>query len=287
MQPTLRAWLCWSLATPCALALLISEPAWPLGLRSVWQSWTALPFVMLGWAVVVNVTGLLTGTRARGHIAHPEWLDVLSRSIFLLFLLWIAAALVPHALAVWLLPLAPLYAASYLDGSEFTTHRFIRGARHAAPRWYHLHCWYPCSFYGWCLEHQGCKPSIRAHGAPPPADKQCLFGFHPHGVFPLGVQYTVGLGYVADARDVALPHAAFYDHRRMVVAVASFCFYVPLMREVHVAMRPTGGPNPKSHTDDSPCRPSDQHHTLNQRRCCMYQRVEATAHARRSSCASA
>ena len=187
---------------------------------------------LLVWAAVVRKTGLLTGTRARNHTAHPEALDISSRAVFLLFLMWAAATLSSRRLVRWLLPLMPLYGASYLDGSEVSTRRYRRGARHQTPSWFHLHNNGWCAFYGWCLEHCGQKPTIKAHGSPPPSDQQCLYGFHPHGIFPFGVQYVVGLGYEATARDLAMPHAAYYDERRMMVAVASFCFYLPGMREL-------------------------------------------------------
>ena len=190
------------------------------------------PLFLLVWCCIVKSTGLLTGTRPRGHTAHPEALDICSRAAFLVFIFWAVSLVLPSALAARLLPVVPLYTASYLDGSERSTHRYIRGARHDAPRWFDLHNNGWCVFYGWMLKVGGSKPSIKSHGTPPPAETPCIYCFHPHGIFPLGVQYVVGLGYLASARDRAMPHAGFYDHRRMMVAVASFCFYVPLMREI-------------------------------------------------------
>lgn len=246
MNPVpLRAKVCWAVALPCSISLLVGEPVWPQVLRSLWQSAVAVPLLLAAWSAIAKRTGLLTGTRARRHTPHPELLDFASRGVFLICLLWIASICVPAAIAAWLVPLVPIYAASYLDGSEVSTHRYGRGifplhapgrSRHEAPRWFRPNGW--LAVYGDGLEWHGRKPSIKAHGTPPATEQQCVFGFHPHGIFPLGVQYTVGVGYCAAPREQAMPHANLYDDRRMMVAVASFCFYVPVwLWETHHANR--------------------------------------------------
>ena len=140
---------------------LLSSP-----FKHLWDSWYAVPLLLGGWALVMLGTTALLGTTYRTDQGMPSRLFVcLSRAVFLLCLVWAAGCVLPSALSARLLPLLPLYAASYLDGGEHTGHRYVRGSRHETPQLHHVFGW--CLFYGWCLTRRGCRPTIVALDAPP------------------------------------------------------------------------------------------------------------------------
>ena len=119
----------------------------------------------------------------------------------------------------WAVALA-LYAYSFLDGGEWT------GARSLRPQlmsWSRLADGYAHLLGGPCMTIAD-GPALQSHDGP------FILCMHPHGLFPFGTNHTLGF-----SRGGLTSASVFPAARSLVVAVASFCFYLPGLREVFLA----------------------------------------------------
>jgi 2-acylglycerol O-acyltransferase 2 len=164
----------------------------------------------------------LLGTTYRAGVPPSAALDFFSRFTFLcLMLTGLRQGLEGSStLCVLLSPVAALYAFFYLDRGEASGGRHNLAARHDTS-------WY-VRLLSWLLSHRGEPPgAVAAAGWQPPLppQEQFVFGLHPHGVFPLGLLLNLGTSYTG--RDSIIP-----TEMPLLFCAASFCFYVPAMREI-------------------------------------------------------
>ena len=184
----------------------------------LWDSPRVMLALLLGWVATAIFARHLTGTTYRGGIMPSRLLDVSSRLVALVLMTYALLSLVPEYFArAW--PLFLLYAITYLDGSERDGSRFSPTARKYDGIMATL-------VKRLISGPNDVQPRVLADGGVPlPPDGQYVLGMHPHGLFPLGLLMNMG----TDFTGCPGSHGGL---RAQLYAAATFCFYVPFMREV-------------------------------------------------------
>ena len=172
------------------------------------------------WLATAFHSKHLLGTTYRQGRLPGRWFNLGSRVVWLVALVWPCSCVVGGGL--WFCVGLALYSYSFLDGGEWTGGRSLRGSVGwtAVMDWSRLAAGYARLLGGPC--------ATIADG--PPLQSPCILCMHPHGLFPFGTNHNLGM-----SRGGLTSASVFPGARSLVVAVASFCFYIPGLREVLLA----------------------------------------------------
>jgi len=136
----------------------------------------------------------------------PMWVDKLVRTWFFVMLFYPVCRALPYVL-----PLVFLYYVTYIDGSE-QKHARMMGAVRRSIVWKKI--------AGYFMMTQIVRTSKLE------TNRQYIFDVHPHGILPFGTM--AALLTEALEKDV-------WQGIKMRVLAASFCFYVPIYRDMILA----------------------------------------------------
>ena len=181
----------------------------------LWDSPRVMLALLIGWVATASFAQHLTGTTYRGGALPSRLLDVSSRLVALILMSYGALSIVPKNYAALIIL---LYAITYIDGSEQDGSRFSPTARKYD------------GIMATLLKRlisgpNGAQPRVISDGEPLPPDGQYVLGMHPHGLFPLGLLMNMGTDFTGCP-------GAHGGLRAQLYAAATFCFYIPCMREV-------------------------------------------------------
>ena len=200
-----------AVAPPAFLTELLSPASAALTAMSGWHllfAWSVSALLLLLLLTWQEKSAAMRGTH---RAALSPLVDKGLRLLYLLLLSAPLLLLAPRLAAVALLPYIP----TYVDGSEKQHGR--SGSAHAA--W--LRRW---RLWGWMSRQIGLRMVCTA---PLPADEAYILCLHPHGILPFGSM----LNFCSDVNGVRdlLPGV------RYNALAASFCFYLPGVRELYLA----------------------------------------------------
>lgn len=157
----------------------------------------------------------LQGTSYRNGLMPSKKIVFLTRGSFILFLSRIIIYVIPQTFYIPFYYILVLYSQFYFDGSE-NSYIYLRDFNSPIR-----------AFLSKLFSQIRCR--IINDGEEPIID-QVIFGLHPHGLFPIGQICNLTL-YQCGKKEISQIYPRIKKNEFVSIA-ASFCFYIPFMREL-------------------------------------------------------
>jgi len=173
-------------------------------------------YLLLSFISLNFNTRHLQGTTYRNNIMPNYYILFLSKLNFILFLY---SNFFIFNKNFYINNIFLLYLPSYLEFSEFTGNR-------------KLYLYNPfLKFFSFFIKSIGYYKIINTNEYIE-KNKQYLIGIHPHGLFPIGTLGCLGLPICENIKQTV----PIILSNNLFIGIASFCFYIPLLRDLFLAI---------------------------------------------------